>query len=867
MNGRPPSKALGGINNIKLIQLNWEKDMKRRLVVAVILLLVSTLFSGTTWAALSQTEVSQLYVSIFGRASEGEGNAYWRSNQDDMVNTANTMLATEAAQSYFGSTLYNNQLFIEFIYENTLGKTYAEDPVGVNYWVAELSSGKSKGQVVATLINSVMDPQYTGLPAQDRFINKVEVCSYTAEIIATCPDVNDLSAFVGFISSVTHDSATVEIAKAAIRNWSGLSIQAATFIAGNNIAVNTETIDDTGGTITITGTGTYLDNIQIVFPPGALLGSTQVTAGYNDGTLSLPEGVTSSQVAKTLTIHASEGSDFSQLVEITVPYTDEQNLPVPFYVDNNNQLRTVLVTNIDKINKTFTFVTAHASLWTWLVDVFTDSPDEDSGFRPTDDGFQIANYGSTINSGGECFGMTTFAQWYYDEKMASNGGFYDKYMTTVGTDSSGNGLTGQDVIATRAFSAANQSWNFSEFILPNINTDDEYRYNAIVSALKMTKRPVNLSIKQVDQSGNFIAGHAVLAFGVDENDGQLFIYDPNHPAESHEIIYDSTAKKFQPYGSYSKFFLNGIGTYSLDESYLNIFEDAEHDFTRDNMPHISITSHQNGETVYSRNIELTGLVESSEVLITQIDVFVNNEKFSADVAEDGSFTVGISLNIGEQAFRFITKNEAGDAVNPNNMDANPFTISVALDTSVMLVTLTWDKSDTDLDLYVIDPQGDYSAYYNMLTADGGELDYDVVTGYGPEHWTLSSNDIIRWGQNAYRVRVHYYDDNYNGGTNYKLSVKLYEGTTREVEYIKTGYLSANDSSNDGPEDTGADWVDFTFPITLTSTDSQSAFLPTSHAIQGDALPISLMDTTDVSVPSKIRTDVPPADIRRGFKNK
>ena len=107
-------------------------------------------------------------------------------------------------------------MFIEFIYENTLGKTYAEDPAGVNYWVNELSGGKSKGQVVATLINAAIDPQYAGLPAQDQFLNKVTVCNYTADTISTVPDVNDLSAFVAFISEVTDDAATVVAAKAAV---------------------------------------------------------------------------------------------------------------------------------------------------------------------------------------------------------------------------------------------------------------------------------------------------------------------------------------------------------------------------------------------------------------------------------------------------------------------------------------------------------------------------------------------------------------------------------------------------------------------------------------------------------------------------
>jgi hypothetical protein len=133
-----------------------------------------------------------------------------------MTTAADTMLNTEPAKAYFGDTLNNNQMFIEFIYKNTLGKDYADDPDGVNYWVSELAAGKSKGEVVATLISAAIDPQYAGLPAQDQFLNKVAVCNYTADIIATCPDVNDLSAFVAFISSVTDDPETVVAAKAAV---------------------------------------------------------------------------------------------------------------------------------------------------------------------------------------------------------------------------------------------------------------------------------------------------------------------------------------------------------------------------------------------------------------------------------------------------------------------------------------------------------------------------------------------------------------------------------------------------------------------------------------------------------------------------
>jgi hypothetical protein len=165
------------------------------------------------------------------------------ANQNDMTAAANTMLDTEPAKAYFGSTLNDNQKFIEFIYENTLGKTYAEDPVGVNYWVAELEMDKSKGQVVATMINAVMDPQYEGLPAQVRFINKVSVCNYTADRIATVLDVNDLSAFVGFISDVNYDPETVTEAEVAVDLYFNNSS------TGGWLPTKTETDQDANGTI------------------------------------------------------------------------------------------------------------------------------------------------------------------------------------------------------------------------------------------------------------------------------------------------------------------------------------------------------------------------------------------------------------------------------------------------------------------------------------------------------------------------------------------------------------------------------------------------------------------------------------------
>ena len=51
------------------------------------------------------------------------------------------------------------------------------------------------------------------------------------------------------------------------------------------------------------------------------------------------------------------------------------------------------------------------------------------------------------------------------------------------------------------------------------------------------------------------------------------------------------------------------------------------------------------------------------------------------------------------------------------------------------VVLTWD-TPTDVDLWVIDPKGVKCFYQQKSTENGGNLDVDIVTGYGPETFTM-----------------------------------------------------------------------------------------------------------------------------------
>lgn len=166
--------------------------------------------------ALTQTQVSMLYVAIFNRASEGNGNTYWQ-DKGTMIEVANAMLDTTDAQEYFGSSLDSNQAFIEWIYQNTLNKTLADDPDGIQYWVTQLESGASRGEVVAGLVEAV--EQYAESTdaetkaAYDQFMNRVAVSDYTANILAEAPLDYKQSLGFGDELPVTNDPATVSAAE------------------------------------------------------------------------------------------------------------------------------------------------------------------------------------------------------------------------------------------------------------------------------------------------------------------------------------------------------------------------------------------------------------------------------------------------------------------------------------------------------------------------------------------------------------------------------------------------------------------------------------------------------------------------------
>ena len=67
------------------------------------------------------------------------------------------------------------------------------------------------------------------------------------------------------------------------------------------------------------------------------------------------------------------------------------------------------------------------------------------------------------------------------------------------------------------------------------------------------------------------------------------------------------------------------------------------------------------------------------------------------------------------------------------------------------ITLAWDADNTDIDLWVTDPNGEKAYYGHRLSHQGGRVSRDVTGGYGPEEFALR---VAKPGR--YTVQAQFY---------------------------------------------------------------------------------------------------------------
>ena len=106
----------------------------------------------------------------------------------------------------------------------------------------------------------------------------------------------------------------------------------------------------------------------------------------------------------------------------------------------------------------------------------------------------------------------------------------------------------------------------------------------------------------------------------------------------------------------------------------------------------------------------------------------------------------------------------------------------------VLITLTWNTDNTDIDLHIFDPVGNHAYYGNQDGIPGAMIDVDDTDGFGPEIFTYASPI-----DGEYRVAVNAYDINCDPCINTVATLTITVGGTQ----VFTGsYTFTSDDSND-----------------------------------------------------------------------
>lgn len=174
--------------------------------------------------ALTSKDINALYITLFNRIAEGDGQQYWlnvaNKNNLEIKDVAAAMLATGPSKEYF-SGKESNEDFINHIYTNLFSKDKGKDSEGVAFWAKSLYNGNSREVVVSELLKAAEHGSYSdadAVRAQNLYLNKLKVAEVGAKIMQKLPEKGTqeqkLAAFSNILKEITDTSTAAEVAAA-----------------------------------------------------------------------------------------------------------------------------------------------------------------------------------------------------------------------------------------------------------------------------------------------------------------------------------------------------------------------------------------------------------------------------------------------------------------------------------------------------------------------------------------------------------------------------------------------------------------------------------------------------------------------------
>ncbi|MEK7538488.1 MAG: hypothetical protein AAB552_01465 [Patescibacteria group bacterium] len=341
-------------------------------------------------------------------------------------------------------------------------------------------------------------------------------------------------------------------------------------------------ISGAGGTITVTDPASPFAGATVTIPPGAIGEgfNVQISITHEDALPGpfLADAVAQGMVAvsKTMVLSKNVAGTFDQPLEITVPYAatqiDAEDVPSVLYWDEKIQSYTALaVTNFDPLAGTVTFVTIHFENMKVVVVsmkglgkklrasfpapqsavVFAHEElsalSVDTGFRPQADGFYRINISSYSAPGGNCLGMASFSDWFYEQaKVPQNSGIglFSSYREG-NLASQDDDIVAEELIV-RAHAAGSQAWG--ERLRKQFSHVSQFQTGQLlIQTLATTKKPQiflmwgNPPWWKLGLGASW--GHALVVYRYSAVDGIFYVYDSNFPRDPDDTVgvrFDST---------------------------------------------------------------------------------------------------------------------------------------------------------------------------------------------------------------------------------------------------------------------------------------------------------------------------------------
>jgi hypothetical protein len=347
--------------------------------------------------------------------------------------------------------------------------------------------------------------------------------------------------------------------------------------------LTTQAVDNSvGGTVVVNAPGNPLNGAQVAVPPGALAGPSDVIQIGTTPTLPGPPDPDAAAagmivVSPIVVLNTASGKPFEQPVYVTIPYSTSllpaPDVPAVFYWETDlNRYMGLQTLSVNTTTGRITFATIHFSPFVGmgivgLANGLVEAAPfpallrlVDTGFLPDVNGFREENFSTRSgNIGGVCYGVASYAQWYYAKHLAALYTLWNSADPLNPAFSVPNPVE-DDVARELINDIFSQTSPFSRTGQGRlVDLTDLQTVETTIDEMTESKVPQLLYLYN---KANFNAGaHSVLAYKWDSSLPGFDIYDPNIPGQAETIGWSFLTSTLQPYGGFPSIVLDSSSSY------------------------------------------------------------------------------------------------------------------------------------------------------------------------------------------------------------------------------------------------------------------------------------------------------------------